>query len=142
MILTIELVPKTAWYKNVRSEMSQEQWDYIRKNCYRKAGYKCEICSGKGDKWPVECHEIWEYDDTKKKQTLKGMIALCPDCHKVKHAGLSQMKGEINLVIKQLMKVNNVSKDEAIAYIDKAFGVWKERSRHSWKTDISLITTV
>ena len=57
--LTIELVPKTAWYKNVRSEVSKDRWDELRKECYRNANYKCEVCGGTGPKWPVECHEIW-----------------------------------------------------------------------------------
>ena len=60
--LTIELVPKTSWFTNLRSLVSKEQWDKIRNKVYWKAGYKCEICGSKGPKWPVECHEIWHYD--------------------------------------------------------------------------------
>ena len=29
MKLTIELVPSTAWYSNVRSNVSKEEWDKI-----------------------------------------------------------------------------------------------------------------
>ena len=69
-ILTVELVPKTAWYKNLRSELPEGKWDQLRKHSYRLAEYKCEICTGKGDKWPVECHEIWDYDDVNHIQKL------------------------------------------------------------------------
>ena len=65
--LTIELVPQTSWYTNVRSNVSKEQWDVIRKKCYAQANNVCEICgdTGKnqGYKHNVECHEIWEYNE-------------------------------------------------------------------------------
>ena len=58
MKLTIELVPKTSWYSNVRSNVSRSQWDKLRKKCYLNADYKCEVCGDtgikQGFKWPVE----------------------------------------------------------------------------------------
>ena len=109
MKLTIELVPKTIWYSNLRSELSKAEWDRLRKIAYRKADYHCEICGGQGPKWPVECHEIWEYDDQNSVQTLKGLTAICPDCHRVKHIGRAQIMGEYDLALKHLMKVNELS---------------------------------
>ena len=35
--LTIELVPRTAWFSNVRSMVSREDWDVLRKECYAQA---------------------------------------------------------------------------------------------------------
>jgi len=139
MKLTIELVPPTAWYTNVRSAVSKEEWDVIRKKCYREAGYICEVCGGRGDKWPVECHEIWDYDDINKKQTLKGFISLCPNCHKTKHVGLAQINGEEDIVINQLMKVNNMTEEEARQYISDAFRKWLTRSDYEWECDISYL---
>lgn len=139
MKLTIELVPQTSWYTNVRSEVSKEEWDKIRRKCYQQAKYKCEICGGKGDKWPVECHEIWHYDDQHKRQILTGLIALCPNCHKTKHVGLSQMNGELDLVIQQLMKVNGLNKKEALDYINESFQIWNERSRFDWDCNIDYL---
>jgi len=143
MKLTIELVPKTAWYTNVRSNVSKDQWDRLRKKSYALANNVCEICgdSGKnqGYKHNVECHEIWHYDDTTKNQTLTGLISLCPYCHKCKHPGLAQINGELNIVINQLMKVNNITKNEAEKLLDDAFTIWKERSKYEWNLDISYI---
>ena len=139
MKLTIELVPQTSWYSNVRSNVSIKEWDIIRRKYYKKTNYKCGICGGIGNKHPVECHEIWFYDDKNKKQILKGMIALCPNCHKVKHAGLAGMRGETDIVIAQLCKVNGMNKDEAKQYLDKSFEIWLERSKHKWELDISFI---
>lgn len=141
--LTIELVPKTCWYSNVRSNVSKKEWDIIRKKCYDKADNKCEICgdvgTNQGIRHKVECHEIWNYKDQTKEQVLEGFVSLCPICHKTKHVGLAQINGETEIVIKQLMKVNNMSRHEAEKYITDAFTVWRERSRFNWTLDISYI---
>ena len=80
--LTIELVPKTSWYSNVRSNVSKNEWDIIRKKSYEHAGHVCEICgdigTNQGVKHNVECHEIWDYNDETNEQTLGGLISLCP----------------------------------------------------------------
>ena len=146
MKLTIELVPSTSWYSNVRSNISREQWDVIRKACYAKAMHRCEICDDhgytQGFNHTVECHEVWDYvtspegDHT---QVLIDFIALCPHCHKVKHAGLAKIKGEGSLVISQLMSVNNMNHSEAVIYIEKSFEVWRQRSKHKWDLDISVM---
>ncbi len=57
--LTIELVPSTSWYNNVRSIVTRAQWDKLRAIVYDKAWHLCEICEGVGPKHPVECHEVW-----------------------------------------------------------------------------------
>ena len=141
--LTIELVPKTAWYTNVRSNVPKPKWDKIRRKSYAHAGYKCEVCGdvgmNQGYKHPVECHEIWQYDDEKKTQTLIGLISLCPNCHKAKHPGLAQVRGEIHIVIKQLMKVNEYSEKDAMIDLANAFDQWKERSEYQWDLDISYL---
>jgi hypothetical protein len=144
MKLTIELVPTTSWYNNVRSQVSRPVWDLLRKDCYRKAKHKCEICGltglVQGFKWPVECHEIWEYDDKNHTQTLTGLIALCPWCHKVKHAGRTiTVDNQTELVVRQLMKVNNMNRHDAEVYIFNALALHNKRSRFSWTVDISIL---
>lgn len=62
-LLTIELVPETCWYSNVRSNVSPEEWERLKRIAFKRAGYWCEICGGRGPQWPVECHERWLYDD-------------------------------------------------------------------------------
>jgi hypothetical protein len=141
--LTIELVPETSHYNNVRSVVSTSEWNVIRKKCYKKAGYVCEICGDKGTnqgrKHSVECHEVWEYDDKLHVQKLIGLIALCPKCHMVKHIGLARMKGKEPDVIRQLMKINNISATEADNYIIESFKIWEKRSDKQWIVDISYL---
>ena len=88
-LLSIELIPSTCHFSNVRTTVKAKEWDKIRLMSYKSAGNKCEICgdTGKnqGYKHNVECHEIWEYDDKNHVQKLIGLISLCPTCHQVKH---------------------------------------------------------
>lgn len=141
--LTIELVPSTSWYSNVRSNVDSTTWDKIRKHSYKLANNKCEICGDtglkQGFKHKVECHEIWSYDDMTLTQKLEGLISLCPMCHKAKHVGLAQMNGQLDRVAKHLSKVNNLKLKESYDYIDESFKVWKERSNYEWVLDISYL---
>src|SRR3972149_12027864 len=91
--LTIELVPGTTWFSNLRSILPKEDWDALRRPAYRLAGYRCEICGGRGDRYPVAAHEVWKYDVRKHIQRLIRLIALCPACHEVKHIGLAGGRG-------------------------------------------------
>ena len=137
--LTIELVPSTCWFTNLRSELSKQQWDTLRKATYRKANYRCEVCDGKGNKHPVECHEIWHYDDENYIQALKGLIALCPACHQVKHIGLAKLRGKGEEAANHLKKVNGWNNLQAQQYILEAFQIWNERSKYQWQLDLTWL---
>lgn len=139
MKLEIELVPTTSWFSNVRSNVSKEEWDVLRKECYKKANYKCEICGGKGKKWPVEAHEIWEYNDDKKIQKLVRLIALCPACHEVKHIGFAKVKGREKEATEYLMKINNISENEADEYLKNVWEKWRDRNNYEWKLDTTIL---
>jgi hypothetical protein len=143
MKLTIELIPETVFYKNLRTALidkgKQDIWDKIRHKAYSDANYTCSICGEKTDR--LECHEIWEYDDKNSTQTLKGFHALCNWCHHCKHMGMAnilhqQGKLDINKVISHFAKVNGLSIDQADSEIKKAFEVWHERSKKQWKQNL------
>ena len=138
-LLTVELVPSTVWFSNLRSILKESQWGKIKRKTFAKAGYRCEICGGCGLKWPVECHEIWHYDDEKKIQTLSGLIALCPSCHEVKHIGLATKNGRRDKAALHLSKINNWSQKLTDTYIDEQFDKWKERSNYQWQLDITYL---
>lgn len=138
-LLTIELIPQTSWYKNVRSNVSQEEWEKLKQVTFTRAGYRCEVCGGRGTRWPVECHEIFVYDDERRIQKLAGLIALCPPCHEVKHIGLAELRGKGNSAKAHLAKVNNWSLEDAELYIEGCFEAWHRRSRHPWALDLSYL---
>lgn len=137
--LTVELVPSTAWYSNVRTMVSKQVWDILRREAYKKAGYRCEVCGGKGNKHPVECHEIWHYDDKEHIQKLLGLIALCPSCHEVKHLGFATVQGRDEIAKQHLAKVNGWTEIQVDKYVTKQFEKWRERSKHQWKLNLEWL---
>lgn len=139
--LSIELVPSTCWYTNVRSNVPATEWDILRRAVYRRAGNRCEICVGRGKTHPVECHEVWHYDDATRVQRLTGLAALCPACHQVKHIGLANVQGKSAQALSHLAKVNGWSANQARAYVEQAFELWARRSEHEWQLDLSLLET-
>jgi hypothetical protein len=134
--LTVELVPKTSWYNNVRALVDELGWDRIRRQVYRQADYRCEVCGGRGPEHPVECHEVWRYDDRTRVQLLIRMIALCPACHEVKHLGFANVKGKGAQARAHLARVNGWTPAQADAYISEAFRVWAQRSGGPWTLDL------
>lgn len=141
--LLVELIPTTCHYSNVRTTVTTEEWDKIRKISYEAAGHKCEICGdigkNQGKKHNVECHEIWEYDDENHIQKLIGLISLCPFCHMTKHIGRSISIGAEKVCFTQLAKVNRWSMEQIKKHIVESFDTHKERSKHEWTLDISLL---
>jgi len=137
--LTVELVPRTCWYSNVRSHVSKDNWRKIGKQIFQRAGNRCEVCGGRGNKHPVECHEVWHYDDKSRTQTLVGLTALCPACHECKHIGFANTQGRGEIAIAHLAQVNNWSLERARSYTDRCFEVWAERSRFEWKLNLNYL---
>jgi len=149
LVLDFELVPRTAWFSNVRSMVSKNDWDILRKECYMQAGHVCEICGGKGPKHPVEAHEVWAYNDKAKIQKLIRLIALCPACHDVKHIGNAIIRAKendalhhvIDELLRHFLVVNNVSEAEASKAFENAMNVFEKRSKHEWSCDITWLDT-
>ena len=139
MLLEVELVPQTAFFKNLRSELKKDDWDILRRRTYKACGYRCEVCGGKGYKHPVECHEMWDYDDDTHTQTLIGLEGLCPNCHSVKHFGHTQLQGGAELALKHMAKVNECSYQECIKYLEGVFAQWEERSQHEWTQNLEFL---
>lgn len=140
--LKISLVPRTSWFTNLRSILSNKDWDLVRKDVYAKANYRCEICQGQGPKHPVECHERWSYNEDTGVQKLVGLIALCPACHEVKHIGLAQVRGRYQQALSHLMKINGWTKQKAEHYVQKCWARWVRRSQQQWELDVSFIDRV
>lgn len=141
-VLEIELVPATSWGDNLRSRLRPSEWDKIRRRAYAEAGHICQLCGGVGTKHPVEAHERWHYDDPRLIQTLTGMVALCPTCHKAKHIGRTLTVGpaeEIDRVVRHIGKVNGWEERETWDAIHEAFLIWELRSTYQWELDISFI---
>jgi len=137
-VLTIELVPSTCWYSNLRNAVSPAAWDAIRLATYAGSGHVCAICSASG---VLHCHERWHYDDVQHVQRLDGFIALCRLCHSVKHIGYAEMfSDDYDGVVRHYLKVNGCSMDDFVVAKALAFGVWRERSCFDWVQDFGAYT--
>jgi hypothetical protein len=137
--LTIELVPSTCWFSNVRSAVTKADWDRLRKAVYAEAKNRCEVCGGQGKKHPVECHEVWDYDAANRIQRLVRLLALCPACHEVKHIGYAEVRGRMDNAVRHLAKVNGWTIPQAIRYVGAQFEVWAARSKFAWTLDIAWL---
>lgn len=136
-LLTVELVPRTSWFVNVRSHVSKGEWERLKKLTFGRAGHRCEICGGRGPKWPVECHEVFAYDDARHVQKLVRLVALCPGCHEVKHFGLAGVRGRRREALAHLARVNGWSQADAELYLEACFETWHRRSCHEWTLDLT-----
>jgi hypothetical protein len=137
--LTVELVPSTCWFSNLRSELSQQDWDRLRHATYERAGQRCEVCGQRGSAHPVECHEVWEYDDEHHVQRLAGLVALCPACHESKHIGYATSIGRSSQARAHLARINGWSMDSVELYLEAEFEQWSRRSQHEWTLDLSWL---
>lgn len=146
--LSIELVPSTAWWTNVRSNVTRAQWEICKEYTRQKSGGVCEICGGRGPKWATEAHEVWHYDDLWEagdrpgRQTLVDLIALCPDCHSTKHIGHSKAMGlkKFERAFNHLCAVNGWTPEHAERYVINQFKIWEIRSNYPWELDISFLS--
>ena len=138
--LSIELVPRTAWWSNVRSNVTRAEWEKCKRMVRARSGDRCEICGGRGRRWPVECHEVWDYDDDRQVQTLVDLIALCPSCHECKHIGRAEETGNGPRAWDHLMKVNGWSRERTMTYRDLVFKIWAIRSTTTWELDVSFLS--
>jgi hypothetical protein len=122
----------------MRKVVPKAEWDKIRKSAYAEQNDRCGICGAEGR---LECHELWEYDDEKHIQTLRGFIALCSLCHRVKHIGLAGIhasKGILDYeqVVDHFLKVNECSRDVFEQHKKQAFEQWRVRSQYQWEVNL------
>lgn len=135
-LFVVELVPKTCFFTNVRSQVSGEAWDWLRRETYKQANHRCEGCGTKGR---MEAHEIWHYDDVNHIQKLHGLSAYCNLCHLSHHLGYASVKGKLPEVKKHLTKIHQWSALETDLYIEGVFEIWFRRSQHQWSLDLTFL---
>ncbi|MCD8306959.1 MAG: HNH endonuclease [Clostridia bacterium] len=138
MKLEFELVPESCWYSNLRSILSKEQWDVVRRDAYARAGGRCMIC-GKPVK-RLEAHERWSYDEKNKVQKLEDVVAVCRACHEVIHIGRTQLMGREKEASEHYMKVNGCSYAEYRKALGEANAAHQRRNKvDEWKLDLTWL---
>lgn len=136
ILLSLDLVPATAFGSNVRAILTRAQWASLSKQVRSQAYDICQICQGEAH----DCHERWSYDEGKSIQKLVGLIALCKSCHQVCHFGLARVQGKEKRAQQHLMKVNGWTNKQAEQHIQQSFKIWAKRSKKQWTLDISILS--
>ena len=136
--LYIDMIPKTTYFKNVRSLFTDCDWNLIRHHIYERVNNKCECCGKKRMKY-LDAHERWEFDEEKQIQKLVRIIALCKLCHSATHYGHSRRTKNIEKINSHIKKINNYNDDELKTHIDNSYKIWKERNKIKWKLDFSIL---
>lgn len=136
-------IPSTSWFTNVRSAVSPQDWDRLRRMVYRRAGGRCEACGSRPGPEAglfLEAHERFAYDDSRGVQALRRLICLCTACHATTHYGLTSLRGRGDQALIHLCAVTGMSEAEAIRHLDAAFALWQQRSQMLWELDLSILT--
>lgn len=136
--LVPEMIPPSSWQNNLRFVIEGRQWDVLRKECYKRAGFRCEMCGDAG-KPHLEAHEVWEFDDDYCIQSLSGILCLCPPCHKGFHLGQAKKLGLEKATHDRIMFVNGWSRSQLSKALDIAHLIWQHRARFHWEVDLSWL---
>ena len=135
--LDFELVPEELWYANLRRILRAEDWDVVRRDAYKRAGYRCRICGANGR---MEAHEKWSYDEKRAVQKLEDVLALCHNCHLVKHIARASLTGDEGVAMTHFMKINNCSQMEYHGALASANEDHQRRNKiEGWVTDVSWL---
>lgn len=137
-VLLPDMLPSNTWESNLRTLFTEKEWDRLRRFCYSAAGNTCVACGSRGEPH-VECHESWHFDEAKGVQTLRGLLCLCPTCHKCKHIGLSGRLGMLEAVHVKLMWLNDWTKVDLTREL-RAMAERQERlSKVNWTLDLTFL---
>lgn len=134
------LVPQPIWGINLRSLLPTKIWGEIKHSVYEHTDYICTICGGKGNDWPIECNEIWEYVVTDKKGIAKltNLIGLCPNCHRIQHLGKANVDNVLQDTIEYMGFINCWEPKIARKKADEAFNKWEQLSKITlWDFDFT-----
>ena len=136
------MIPQSSWGKNLRAVLSVDDWKVVRYDAYAASGRRCIVCGGRGTEHPVEADEAWDYDDKLNVQVLKGVIALCPPCHLVRHWGNATITNRTEIAIEQMMRVNHWTRRQAEDAGEEGKRLWSKRSKREWSVDYSWVTRI
>lgn len=141
--LFVDMIPRTCWFTNVRTCVSERDWERLRRMIVRRAGHRCEACGTGEDRdarrW-LEAHERWSYDDRTDTQTLRRLICLCSPCHLVTHLGYANVTGRADEALTHLREVTGMSDQQVNRHVKDAGRLWTERSARHWRLDLRMLT--
>lgn len=141
--LFVDMIPRTCWFTNVRTCVSPQDWERLRRTVFARAGHRCEACGATEDRgarrW-LEAHERWSFDDRTGTQTLRRLICLCSPCHLTTHLGHANVTGRADEALTHLRRVTGMTDQQVSRHVDEAGRLWTERSARTWHLDLRMLT--
>jgi CRP-like cAMP-binding protein len=141
--LYVDPIPTTCWFTNVRSCVAPRDWDRLRRRVTRRAGPACEACGAiedRADRRWLEAHERWDYEHQANTRTLRRLVCVCTDCHRVTHCGLAEVQDVADHALHHLMGVTGLDYPKAKAHVSLGFDYWRARSRRTWTLNLDILT--
>ena len=138
-MLEIQPIPESSWGMSLAQLLPREEWDNLRRQCYKEANYICEVCLSqpKTSKGPLHAHEVWEFDFKKKIQNLKKVMCLCTTCHNCTHLFRSESTYTITYnktLQKHFIEVNRWSTEDFLNHVTLTRKLYKDKLKPiKWK---------
>lgn len=130
-------LPRTTIGMTLKVMIEPTDWEGLKREIMKHAGYRCRVCGGRGANTPVDVDEVWAYDDQTATQRLTTVLALCQSCCDVHRWNRRQGTAQA-AAIAHLAWVNRWSQDKAKDEADQAVGLAELRSRTRWSIDCTL----
>jgi hypothetical protein len=129
----VEGLPRSSWFKNLRSMMPLRQWKALGVYVRDRAGNRCEIC---GSSNRLEAHERWKFDERTKTQRLVRIMCLCKECHLGVHLGLASTLGIRSRIEEHIISITGWSKKELS---DRLAASVMTGPTTDWRLDVSIV---
>ena len=130
--LAIQPLPNSTWGISLSQKLDKETWNFIRRECYKIAGYRCEICRAEGE---MNAHELWIYDDKKLLQIFNGVECCCVLCHNTHHFGRSSLVfnlPQIEELIRHWCRVNKLTFADFVRHREEVFALSAMRASKTY----------
>ena len=139
--LRVQPTPRNNWGDNLAHLLYKDIWDKLRREVYKKADYRCEICGT--TQVVFHCHENWGFNEAKRLHFLVSLQCLCPECHNTIHYYRTMAEARKgNYPLKYLDEleehfcwVNGVDKAEWLKHLNSKSYLMQIRNDRKYKID-------
>ena len=141
--LRLELVPQSCC-SGLREQLPPRDWVRLRDELLVATRHCCQACGvSNGPERPVNCQEVWDYDDVPHIQRLERMVVLCLRCRRIRYLSRNSLDNPPldEGPLAHLAEVNGWDEDTTYRHLQEALALYDERDRYSWRTDLTALTT-
>lgn len=133
--LTVDITTRTQYIQFLHTEVYEQQWNYIASLCYHRAGGVCEYCSSDEN---LVYHTAWKFENETKTASVAGVELMCGRCYQAKSIDNLFIRPQAHDdLISHLIKVNDMSFNDAKNSVSQAYKDCIERSKVLWVMDVS-----